>query len=87
MGMIDQRGVDARQLFDHSGNTVAVVPVDLVDLEDANVEGAVRVVVHGIGVATALLTNDALAALLSPAVVARADLREASESAKMGDST
>jgi len=49
------------------------MPVHLVDLEETNVKAAIGIVVHGIGIAAALLADDALAARLRPPVsIARA---------------
>jgi hypothetical protein len=50
-------------------STVACWPVDAVDLEDADVVRAIGVVVLGMGVATALVGHNALAAGLVPVVL------------------
>lgn len=50
--------------------TGAGVPVDGVDLPESNVGGGVGVVIEGIGISSAFVRNDALAACLVPAVLA-----------------
>jgi len=48
------------------GTTVALGPVDVVDLPDTNVIGAVGVVVGGVAVSAGFVADDALAAGLVP---------------------
>ena len=60
----------AAVLIARSCSTVARVPIKLVDLEDTDIEGTVGVVVHGLLVSTALVGDDAVAALLVPGISA-----------------
>jgi hypothetical protein len=50
-------------------SSVALSPVDLVDLPEADIESVVGVVKHGVGVSSTFVRNDALAASLVPIVL------------------
>lgn len=49
-------------------SSTASSPVDVVDLPESNIEGFVGVVVHGVGISSAFVRDDAFAAVLVPAV-------------------